>query len=530
MAEPTVLVIGSGVAGLTYALKAARFARVELVTKKEDTESNTNYAQGGIAAVIAADDAPEFHVADTLTAGAGLCRVEAVEQMVREGPLRVRELIAWGARFSQERDEQGQEHLSLGREGGHSRRRIIHAQDRTGREVERALVTAVQEHPRITVHEHHAAIDLLLSGEGSGAEVRGATVLDLHGGEVETRVADATVLATGGCGQVYLHSTNPAIATGDGVAIAYRAGARVANMEFIQFHPTTLYHPEGRSFLISEAVRGEGAILRLKNGEAFMARYHPMGDLAPRDVVARAIDAELKQSGDDCVFLDLRHLEAARVRERFPHIYSRCLDLGLDITREPIPIVPAAHYSCGGVLTDLEARTTLRRLYAVGEVACTGVHGANRLASNSLLEALVFAHHAAASTQQLLAEGPRLPASAETTPSPNAGNEVSLEFPTLLKRLLQTLMWSHVGIVRSDRRLQQALREAQILHDAAASLFRTSRITEGTLELRNLALVGLLIIRCALTRKESRGLHYNVDHPGRDDANWVRDTVLEGDA
>jgi L-aspartate oxidase len=385
----------------------------------------------------------------------------------------------------------------------------------------------VQAHPRITIHEHHAAIDLLLAGEGEEREAQGATVLDLRSGEVETRIADATILATGGCGQAYLHTTNPAIATGDGVAIAYRAGAWVANMEFIQFHPTTLFHPEARSFLISEAVRGEGAILRLKSGEAFMARYHPMGDLAPRDVVARAIDAELKQSGDDCVYLDLRHLDAGEVRSRFPHIYGRCLELGLDITREPIPIVPAAHYSCGGVLTDLEARTTLRRLYAVGEVACTGVHGANRLASNSLLEALVFAHHAAESTQRLLSEQPPIAAQAESGPSPNAGNEVSPEFPALLKRLLQTLTWSHVGIVRSDRRLQQALREAQILHDAAASLFRTSRITEGTLELRNLAQVGLLIIRCALTRKESRGLHYNVDHPSRDDANWVRDTILE---
>jgi L-aspartate oxidase len=528
MPEPTVLVIGSGVAGLTYALKAAAFARVELITKKEHTESNTNYAQGGIAAVVAPDDAPEFHIVDTLTAGAGLCRVEAVEQMVREGPLRVRELIAWGARFSQERDAEGHEHLSLGREGGHSRRRIIHAQDRTGREVERALVTAVEQHPAIAVHEHHTAIDLLVEGDGPAREVRGATVLDLRSGEVETRAAEVTVLATGGCGQVYLHTTNPAIATGDGVAIAYRAGARIANMEFIQFHPTTLYHPEGRSFLISEAVRGEAAILRLKNGEAFMARYHPMGDLAPRDVVARAIDAELKQSGDDCVYLDLRHLEPSHVRERFPHIYGRCLELGIDITQEPIPIVPAAHYSCGGVLTDLEARTSLRRLYAVGEVACTGVHGANRLASNSLLEALVFAHHAAESTRRLLEAEPRPGGTRGVHPDPNPGNEVSPEFPALLKRLLQTLMWSHVGIVRSDRRLQQAQREAQILHDAAISLFRTSRVTEGTLELRNLAQVGMLIIRCALTRKESRGLHYNVDYPSRDDAHWLRDTVLEG--
>lgn len=528
MSEPTVLVIGSGVAGLTYALKAAEFARVVLVTKKENTESNTNYAQGGIAAVVGEDDRPELHIADTLNAGAGLCRVEAVEQMVREGPERVRELIAWGAQFSRERDAAGRERLSLGREGGHSRRRIIHARDATGREVERALITAVQEHPRISIHEHHAAIDLIVARNGGRPEVHGATVLDIHSGQVETYTAAATVLATGGCGQVYLHTTNPPIATGDGVAIAYRAGATVANMEFIQFHPTTLYHPEGRSFLISEAVRGEGAVLRLKNGEAFMTRYHPMADLAPRDVVARAIDAELKQSGDDCVYLDLTHLEAARIRDRFPQIYGRCLELGIDITRDLIPIVPAAHYSCGGILTDLEARTSLHRLYAVGEVACTGVHGANRLASNSLLEALVFAHHAAESTRRLLESGRPLRARAARAADPRHENEVSPEFPALLTRLLQTLMWTHVGIVRSDHRLQQALREVGILHDAAVSLFNTSRITEGTLELRNLCLVGLLIIRSALARKESRGLHYNVDYPDRDDARWLKDTLLEG--
>jgi L-aspartate oxidase len=302
-------------------------------------------------------------------------------------------------------------------------------------------------------------------------------------------------------------------------------------MEFIQFHPTTLYHPEARSFLISEAVRGEGAVLRLKNGQSFMERYHPLASLAPRDVVARAIDAELKESGDDCVYLDLTHLDAATIRDRFPHIYSRCLEYGLDITREAIPIVPAAHYSCGGVLTDLEARTSIERLYAVGEVACTGVHGANRLASNSLLEALVFAHRAAASTHRLLETRP----TREERPAPGTGreelargeNEVSPEFPDLLKRLLQTLMWTHVGIVRSDRRLHQALREVQILNDAAESLFGSSRVTEGTLELRNLARVALLIIRSALLRKESRGLHYNLDYPNRDDEHFLHDTVVE---
>lgn len=542
MPDTTVLAIGSGVAGLTYALKAAEFTRVRLITKKENTESNTNYAQGGIAAVMAPDDAPELHVADTLTAGAGLCHLDAVEELVREGPERIRELIAWGARFSLEQEEgvagdratedpatEGLR-LALGREGGHSRRRIVHAKDLTGREVERTLVTAVQQHPNITVHEHHIAIDLLCHERDGRAEVQGATVLDTRSGAIRTFTADAVVLATGGCGQVYLHTTNPPIATGDGVAIAFRAGARIANMEFIQFHPTTLYHPEARSFLISEAVRGEGAVLRLRNGVSFMERYHPLASLAPRDVVARAIDAELKESGDDCVYLDLTHLDAATIRHRFPNIYSRCLEYGIDITHEPIPIVPAAHYSCGGVLTDLEARTSLDRLYAVGEVACTGVHGANRLASNSLLEALVFAHRAAASTHRLLESRPARPgrAGAGVTSEEMARgeNEVSPEFPDLLTRLLQTLMWTHVGIVRSDRRLQQALREVQILSDAAESLFGSSRVTEGTLELRNVACVALLIIRSALLRKESRGLHYNLDYPDRDDERFLHDTVI----
>ncbi len=533
--QSTVLVIGSGVAGLTYALKVAEFASVTLITKKEDRESNTNYAQGGIAAVMAADDTPELHIQDTEVAGAGLCHRPAVDQMVREGPARVRELMDWGASFSHEAASGEAPHLSLGREGGHSRNRIIHAHDLTGREVERALVAAVQAHPEIRIYEHHSALDLIVQeGPGNRPEDRtvlGATVLDQHEARVEIVTADATVLATGGCGQVYLHTTNPRIATGDGVAMAYRAGAAVANMEFIQFHPTTLFHPEARSFLISEAVRGEGGILKLRDGTPFMDAFHPLASLAPRDIVARAIDSELKRTGDDFVYLDVTHLEAEFVRSRFPAIYQRCLELGLDITREPIPVVPAAHYSCGGVLTDLEARTSLRRLYAVGEVACTGVHGANRLASNSLLEALVFADHAARDTLALLErEGPSGP---PTNPgeleAPNdparRGVEVSPEFVAQLRLLVQTLMWSHVGIVRSDRRLKQALREVEILHHAVESLVGTSQLTLELLELRNLALVGKLIIECALRRKESRGLHYNVDYPDRNDA-WVRDTVL----
>jgi L-aspartate oxidase len=548
MPDTQVLVIGSGVAGLTYALKAATFSDVSLITKKEHTESNTNYAQGGIAAVMAADDSPELHIEDTLTAGAGLCHRDAVEQLVREGPTRVLELIEWGARFTMEPDAGGELQLQLGREGGHSRRRIVHAKDLTGREVERTLVTAVQQHPRIQVLEHHSAIDLLVQRDGTGGRsdganellsspcpsVWGACVLDNHSGEVVTFRAQVTVLATGGCGQIYLHTTNPAIATGDGVAMAYRAGAEIGNMEFIQFHPTTLYHPQARSFLISEAVRGEGAVLKLKDGTSFMERYHPMASLAPRDVVARAIDAELKRSGDEFVFLDLTHLPPDEIRDRFPNIYARCLEFGLDISREPIPIVPAAHYSCGGVVTDLEGRTTLDRLFAVGEVACTGVHGANRLASNSLLEALVFADHAAARTQEQLASnnvaGLDLDlATADCGPANDPrrqANEVSPEFLQHMKVLVQTLMWSHVGIVRSNHRLSQALRELRILESAVETLYQSSRVSEGLLELRNLVTVGKMIVESALIRQESRGLHFNVDHPERDDRNWLRDTLL----
>jgi L-aspartate oxidase len=531
--QRTVLVIGSGVAGLTCALKVAEFASVTLITKKEDTESNTNYAQGGIAAVMAADDSPELHIQDTLVCGAGLCHRDAVEQMVREGPDRVRELMAWGAQFTTEEAQGGEPpHLALGREGGHTRNRIIHAKDLTGREVERTLISAVQRHRNIRIFEHHSAIELVVEDRPGGRTLLGASALDAASGEVKVIQADATVLATGGAGRVYLHTTNPSIATGDGVAIAHRAGARVGDMEFIQFHPTTLYHPEGRSFLISEAVRGEGGVLKLRDGTPFMEQYHEMAALAPRDVVARAIDNELKRTGDDYVLLDVTHLEGDFIRDRFPTIYQRCLELGLDITKEPIPIVPAAHYSCGGVMTDLEARTSLQGLYAVGEVACTGVHGANRLASNSLLEALVFADHAAADIHDLFersgATGP--PADLEKWTSANQlarqSNEVSPEFVAQMRLLVQTLMWTHVGIVRSNRRLKQALREVDILRLAVENLFVSSRVTPELLELRSIIQVAWLIITCALQRKESRGLNYNVDYPERDESRPPQDTVL----
>jgi L-aspartate oxidase len=520
------LVLGSGSAGLSFALRVSERGRVALVTKKERTDSNTNWAQGGIAGVMGPDDDTELHVQDTLIAGAGLCHEDAVRVLVTEGPDRIRELIAFGADFNRETDGA----LALGREGGHSRRRIIHTADLTGKEIERTLVEAVRKHPNITVLEHHFAVDLIVQDRCC----LGAWVLDEVSGTTEAYTAGATLLATGGAGQVYRFTTNPAIATGDGVAMAWRAGAEIADMEFIQFHPTSLFHPDAKSFLISEAVRGEGGILRRKDGTAFMAEYDPeRKDLAPRDIVARAIDSEIKKTGDECVYLDVTHLAPEEIKSHFPTIYGRCLTFGIDMTTDWIPVVPAAHYSCGGVRTDLQGRADIKNLYACGEVASTGVHGANRLASNSLLEALVFGKRAAENaleTVSLVPNSDGVGLSPLAPPELGGGGRLgeNSEQVAHLRHRLQGVMQKYVGIVRTDARLQKAADAIAALRVEAEALFETETSTDNALELRNLLDVGALIIRCAQARKESRGLHFNTDYPQALESEQ-HDTLIKND-
>ncbi len=519
-----VLVLGSGIAGLSFALQTADSGSVAVVTKKERGESNTNLAQGGIAAVLDPADSFADHVGDTLVAGAGLCHADVVERVVREGPEEIRRLVRWGVSFSPSTIPGVP--FDLGREGGHGKRRIVHSTDMTGREVERALLGRAKEHANIHFFENHYAVDLLVRPGPHGSPLCfGAYVLGPDG-RVETFPARFTCLATGGAGKVYLYTSNPDIASGDGVAMAYRAGAQVANLEFMQFHPTCLYHPHAKNFLISEAVRGEGGVLRLRTGETFMEHYHPLESLAPRDVVARAIDAEMKRRGDEFVVLDITHRPPAFVRERFPGIYARCLELGIDITAAPIPVVPAAHYLCGGVVVGDSARTTIPGLYAVGEVACTGLHGANRLASNSLLEALVFATAAAADVERRARSAP--PALPPVQPWDDSSTTDSDDEVVVTQNWdeIRRFMWNYVGIVRTDKRLARARRRMNLLLEEIGEYYRNFRITPNLVELRNLALVADLMIRCAMTRTESRGLHYNLDHPGTDDVHWKRDTLI----
>ena len=520
-----VLVIGSGIGGLCFAVHIAEYAKVTIITKKESSTSNTNWAQGGIAATIDSNDSTELHIADTLDAGAGLCNLEMVSIMVKEGPQHIERLMELGVNFT----TSDHEHLHLGKEGGHSRSRIVHAQDLTGREVETALLDRINSHPNITLLEHHFAIELLtehhLGIKTNDITCYGAYVLDTKQRKPIKILAKITMLASGGLGHVYPYTTNPEIATGDGVAMGYRAGAEIANMEFIQFHPTSLYHPKADSFLISEAVRGFGGILKLKNGQEFMHKYDKRQNLAPRDIVARAIDSEIKKSGEDCVFLDVTHIEPEKTKEHFPNIYETCLSYGIDMTREMIPVVPAAHYSCGGIRTDSKGKTTIERLYACGETSCTGVHGANRLASNSLLEALVFAWRSSLDISKKLQH---LDNTVDFPDWDDTGTVNPEEWILVShnKREAQQVMNDYVGIVRSDLRLQRAKRRIDFLKEETESYFKKTKITTQILELRNIIKVASLIIESAMKRRESRGLHYTTDYPEKDDKHFLKDTVL----
>ncbi len=506
-----VLVLGSGIAGLSFALKAAQAGHsVAILTKKTKADSNTNWAQGGIAAVTSPDDDVEKHVQDTLIAGDGLCRESVVREIVRDGPARVQELVELGLKFSREASGA----YDLGREGGHSARRILHVKDMTGKAIEDALLRAISREPRVALYEHLFGIDLITTGKGKQRRVHGLYALDVHDSRVITFRAPIVMLSTGGAGRVYQYSTNPEIATGDGIAMAYRAGVEIRNLEFIQFHPTTLFTADNRRFLISEAVRGEGAILRNLAGEAFMPRYHHQADLAPRDIVARAIDTEMKASGTPHVWLDITHRNAAYLRRRFPKIYRTCKELGYDLATDFLPVVPAAHYTCGGVATNLAGETELPGLYACGEVACTGLHGANRLASNSLLEAVVVAHRAAGSVTSYLKRRPRT----KNAPIPkwiDLGGTDDDERVVISHNWdeLRRTLWDYVGIMRTTKRLERARTRITNLEREIQDYYWNFSVDPELLELRNLTTVARLIVNCALQRQESRGLHAIADYP-----------------
>ena len=531
------LVIGSGIAGLTFALKVAKFGSVAVITKEKVMDSNTSLAQGGIASVFDELDSFDLHIKDTLASGDGICNPDVVETVVKDGPDRINELIQLGVKFNTRKNTHPQDtsdQLDLGREGGHSKNRIVHAQDMTGKEIERVLVSHLQQHENITLLENHIAIDLItLSTSMKRGLITtahedcccGAYVLDKTMGRVLSFSAKITLLATGGAGKVYLYTSNPDVATGDGIAMAYRAGATLANLEFVQFHPTCLYHPDAKNFLISEAVRGEGGILIDEQGNPFMQKYDPQKDLACRDVVARAIDTELKKSGEDSVFLDISHKNSESVQNRFPNIYQKCLNFGYDMTKEPIPVVPAEHYMCGGIATDLFARTDIQNLYAIGETACTGLHGANRLASNSLIEAVVYANNASTQAIKELKEGEFKPPP-EIPDWDDTGTTDSDEVIMVSHNWdeIRRLMWNYVGIVRSNKRLARAKRRIDIIQNEIQEYYWNFKVESGLVELRNIATVAELIIKCASYRKESRGLHYNLEYPKRDDAKWQRDT------
>ncbi len=511
------LIIGSGIAGLSLAIKASALGSVAIVTKKEKTESNTNYAQGGIAAVTDKTDSFSEHINDTLVCGAGLCKKDVVEFIVREAPPRIAELIDWGVKFT--KSEKPPYPYDLGQEGGHTHRRVLHSKDLTGHEIERALNEKVTSLKNVDIYENHIGIDLIMEKTVSGKPLRclGAYVLDINNNDVHTYRAKYTILSTGGAGKVYHITTNPDIATGDGIAMAYRAGAQIANMEFIQFHPTCLYHPDAKSFLISEAVRGEGGILKLKNGSPFMDKYHSMKSLAPRDIVAKAIDTEIKKSGDEYVLLDITHRDRAFLINRFPNIYNKCLEYGIDISHDPIPVVPAAHYICGGVAVNAYGETSIPHLFACGEASCTGLHGANRLASNSLLEAVVYSHRVCTKIAGDFAHAQQ--SDIFIAPWDSSGTTESDDSVVVTHNWdeVRRCMWNYVGIVRSNRRLERAVRRIELIQKEIDEYYRNYKVTKDLIELRNITIVAKLITQSASRRKESRGLHYNIDYPAMND-------------
>ena len=525
MIKTDYLVIGSGIAGLSFAIKAGQSGSVALVTKRDLTDSETEKAQGGIAAVWSKDDSFESHVQDTLNAGAGLCNKKIVEKVIKEGPDRIKELISWGISF----DKKDKSDFDLTLEAGHTHRRIFHSGDATGREIEIKLSQKASNTKNVEIYGNHIAIDLITESKiekkviKKGDRCLGAYVLDIKNNKVRTFLAKTVVLATGGAGKVYIYTSNPDVSTGDGIAMAFRAGAKISNLEFVQFHPTCLFDPKAKSFLISETLRGEGGVLRLKDGKTFMEKYHPLKELAPRDIVARAIDNELKIRGDDFVYLDVTAKGKKYLLERFPNIYSKCLEIGVDIAKDWIPVVPAAHYFCGGVLTDEYGETSIKNLFAIGETACTGLHGANRLASNSLLEAAVFAQSALERTKtaaEYKVEFPQIPFW-------DSGKARDSDESVVVKHNweeIRSFMWNYVGIVRSEKRLKRAKSRIEMLQKEISEYYWDFIITSDLIELRNIATVAELIILCALERKESRGLHYTLDYP--ETSNNAKDTIF----
>lgn len=508
--EIDVAIVGSGIAALAAALKLADEKSVLILTKDTGPSTNSAMAQGGIAAVTGSDDSFESHVHDTLVAGAGLCKIEAVRNFIEQAPERIKDLVNWGVQFDKD----------LTREGGHSFRRVLHHEDQTGAEMHRNLWKLVQSHPHIQILENHFAIDLLVSNKvdpnlAGPVSIVGLYVLDKISGEVKIVEARSTILATGGAGKVYLYTSNWSGATGDGIAMAYRAGARVANLEFMQFHPTCLYHPDARNFLITEAIRGEGGELINSNGEAFMKKHHHLGSLAPRDIVARGIDAEMKKTGSACVYLDITHKPIDFIKSHFPHIFAKCLEYGIDMSKQPIPVVPAAHYLCGGVVTDVNGQTNLIGLYAIGETACTGLHGANRLASNSLLECLAMAENCSQHLKnnwKTITEKTMLKTKPAPWTKPQNTNSDEMIVITHMWEEVRRLMWNYVGIVRSNKRLERAQHRLKNIKNEIKEYYSNMKVHSDILELRNIAIVADLTVECALHRHESRGIHYSLDY------------------